>query len=85
MCKLLLNRNKLLPLADGRAKQLGQGGRHRDYISHLVHFRHPDNRVQRIVQKMRMNLRLQRLQLTNSLVLLLLHNLAHELLNLRRH
>ena len=73
--QLLFKGNQLLPLANANAKQPGQ----RAY--HFCRVAHPLNRIQRVVQKVGVNLRLQGFQLGFTQLGLLQPHLLHKLFN----
>ena len=60
---LFLHRDVVAPLAQSRAEEIGERRHHHDHLLRLVRLRQPDDRIQRIVEKMRIDLRLQKLQL----------------------
>ncbi len=62
MLNFLLQRNPLLAFAEGNAEKAGQGADDLDHLVAFVRLGHPDNRIQCVVEKMGVNLGLQRLQ-----------------------
>ena len=56
---LLLQRDHFVFVADALPQQLCQRGCHQHHIPDIAALRHPDNGIQRIIQKMGVDLRLQ--------------------------
>ena len=75
---LLSDCYKLILIADTLSEQSRQRSRHYHHFLILLSFSHPDNRIQRIVQEVWIDLRLQGFQFYFSLLLLLLYILLHQ-------
>ena len=85
MGDLLFERVGVGAVADGRAQQQRQRARHLHDLRIASGVAHPDNRVERVVKKMRLDLRLQRLPFALALLLLAAQPLVHELGGLGNH
>ena len=71
--------HQFILVADALPKQPGQGRGHEHHLFCFPALRHPDNGIQGIVQKMRIDLGLQGLQLTQAFLFLLVSILFHKL------
>ena len=85
MGDLLFERVGVGAVADGRAQQQRQRARHLHDLRIASGVAHPDNRVERVVKKMRLDLRLQRLPFALALLFLAAQTLVHELCGLGDH
>ena len=78
-------RDKIIAAREHRPEEITQIGGHLHHLTVVAALRHPDNGIQRIVEKMRVNLFLVELQLRLPEVLLLLPRLLHQSRNLVAH
>ena len=85
MRNLLTDRYIIPPLAERRPEKSRQGGNEGDHFFLLSCFRHPYDSIQGVVQKVRINLCLQKFQLRIPKVELLLLNPLHKLTHIRNH
>ena len=72
MLLLLLNRDDVLPAAEREAEEVREAADHRNRLADFARFDEPDDGIQRVIQKMRVDLRLQQRKLRAPLLLLLL-------------
>ena len=82
MLQFAADGNQLVPAADADAEQARKGIDHLDSLGVFTLFTHPGDRVQRVVQKMWIDLGLQGAQLRFSKIDLFLPDRFHQLLNL---
>ena len=83
--QLLFDRDQLMPAADADAEQPRQCMDHLDGIGVFAALTHPGDGIQRIVEKMRVDLRLQRLELGLAQDDFLLADGGHKLLDAAYH
>ena len=81
----LLNRDKVLPIAQRSPEEIRQIGQKSDHLIILLRLRQPDSRIQRIIQEMRIDLRLQKLRLAQPQCLMITLHIFHQLPDLLGH
>src|SRR5512137_218295 len=82
MIDFVLNRGDVAALADTQSKKPGQRRSHYNRVFALPAFYHPNDRVERVVEEMRIDLGLQSLQLVLTLLLVDLNVLRDKFLYL---
>ena len=83
--QFLLQRDNVLPLTQGDAEKFCQHGHHFSGALILFALYHPDNGVQRVIQKVGIDLRLQQLSLGDLFFPFLFPHSFHQLIRLFRH
>ena len=78
LLQLLADGDFAAPAADGQPEQPGQRGDHQDRLPPAPALLHPDDGIQRVIKEMRVDLRLEGVELVQALGFLLLHNLIHQ-------
>ena len=81
----LADENSLILIADALAQKPCQRCRHKHNIFIFLSLCHPDNRIQCVIQKMRVDLGLKSFQFALSLQFLFVDILCHQIFNLMGH
>ena len=85
MLQLVFYRDNAFSLAEADAEKTGQSRYYLNRLLLLLILNHPDNDVQCIIQKMRINLGLKGVKFAFPFGLMLCHNIFHQGLDPLRH